>query len=278
MSGVAGGLGCRGSRTGARAAAWQRACPPAAARTGECVSISTRHGAIDGYEAVLVPGPAATARAETAMFRRRSAQPSRRAVLHVQAPGDPAAPSDLACWFTERAFHFYVAGLRLPGKAALSARQAGRDLRPAFADLDEACAHLRQVDGMANVIVTAQGRAAVTVALWTDSRTGDDGPDALILRAPAWPARSSRPLTIACPVLVLGGPDAATTVTRSWPLRHRGHGAPVAQLGGHVTWLALTDAGGRLTQADDGSRPGYFEELGRWLGAYMYGQVRDQLL
>jgi hypothetical protein len=266
-----------GSRTGACAAAWQRTCPPAAARTGECVSTSTSHGAIDGYEAVHVPGPAAAARAETAMFRRRSAQPSRRAVLHVQAPGDPAAPSDLASWFTERAFHFYVAGLRLPGNAALSARQASRDLRPALADLDTACAHLRQVDGMTNVIVTAQGRAAVAVALWTDSRDGDQGPDALILRAPAWSGRSSRHLTIACPVLVLGEADAATTATRNWPLRHRGRGAPVTQLGGHVTWLALSDAGER-PMAADGGRPGYFDELGRWLGAYMYGQVRDQLL
>jgi len=42
------------------------------------------------------------------------------------------------------------------------------------------------------------------------------------------------------------------------------------QLGSHVTRLALPDAG------ED--RRAYLAELGRWLGAYMYGQGRDQLL
>ena len=72
------------------------------------------------------------------MVRRRSAQSTRRAVLHVQAAGDAAVPGDMASWFTERAFHFYVAGARLPAAMARSARHAERDLRPAFADLDAA--------------------------------------------------------------------------------------------------------------------------------------------
>ena len=110
----------------------------------------------------------------------------------MQAAGDPVPPADLASWFTERAFHFYVASLRLPARAMRSARHAARDLRPAFADLDAACTQLRQADGMASMIVTARGRAAVAAALWTDRRSpGEDWPltraDALILSAPAWP-------------------------------------------------------------------------------------------
>jgi hypothetical protein len=42
------------------------------------------------------------------------------------------------------------------------------------------------------------------------------------------------------------------------------------QLGSHVTWLALADA--------DTDQRQFLTELGRWLGAYMYGSVLDQLL
>ena len=209
------------------------------------MTTSTSHGAVDGTW--------------TALARRSPAQASRRAVLHLHAAGDPMPPADLASWFTERAFHFCVASIRLPAKAKVSARHAARDLRLALADLDAACAQLRQADGMASVIVTAQGRAAVAAALWADRRTpGEDGPqaDALILSAPAWRARRALHLNIACPVLVIAGEG----------------GVPAAAmpLGSHVTWLALPDAG-----ADRGA---YLAELGRWLGAYMYGQARDQLL
>jgi hypothetical protein len=37
-----------------------------------------------------------------------------------------------------------------------------------------------------------------------------------------------------------------------------------------VTWLTLAGAGGDQRRL--------LEELGRWLGAYMYGSLRDQLL
>ncbi len=211
-------------------------------------------------------------------------------------------PADLASWFSERAFHFYVAGLRLPARAVLSARHAGRDLHQAFADLDAACTGLRQADGMATLIVTAQGRAAVAAALWADRRArgsvwppGDESPagdewpaedewprpdgrplraDALILSAPAWPARRALRLNIACPVLVIAS-QCTPAASRAWTGRARtpgarGPGAPAIQLGSHVTWLSLPGAG-----AD---RRAYLAELGRWLGAYMYGQVRDQLL
>jgi hypothetical protein len=230
------------------------------------------------------------------MFRRRSLQPSRRAVLHLQATGDPAVPSGLGDWFTERAFHFYLAGLRLPvglvlpgglalpaglaraGGLALGARDAGRPLGFAFADLDAACAQLRDADGIGHVIVAAQGRAALAVALWADARSdvlAGGGADALILSEPALPARPVMNLRIDCPVLVLtsavsGGP-VRTGLLRTGPvragLRHR-RPAAMAPLGSHVTWVQLPEAGGQAV----------FDELGRWLGAYMYGSGRDRLL
>ena len=48
-------------------------------------------------------------------------------------------------------------------------------------------------------------------------------------------------------------------------------------LGGHVTWLHLAADGAPGSSPGTGERD-YFDELGRWLGAYMYGQRRDQLL
>jgi hypothetical protein len=273
------------------------------------VTISTGHGgAIDGDEAAQAPGPTVAAWGEPALSLRslrRSAQPSRRAVLHVHAAGDPAVPGDVASWFTERAFHYYIAVLRLPGRPAppgrpalpgrlalpgrpaLTGRRGKRQLGPAFADLDAACAHLQQTDGIDHVIVTAQGRGAVAAALWSDRGPAAAGPtataDALILSEPAWPARASLHLDIACPVLVLTGAvsDPAAARPRGGRLRRRrvaaARPATAIRLGSHVTWLRLPGSGDQRGHAPE-ARCAFFDELGRWLGAYMYGQGRDRLL
>jgi hypothetical protein len=242
-----------------------------------------------GYEAVELPGRAPAARPRTEIFRRGSAQPSRRAVLHVQSADDPAAPADLGDWYTARAFHFYVAGLRLPALAPVGTRPAARFLGAAFADLDAASAHLRRADGMASLIVSASGRGAIAAALWCAARPA--AASALILLAPQLPAGTSLSLDIDCPALVLtdpagglaGPPDLAGLSggkagrkLRGWGQRRRPAPADGAglQLGGHVTWLRLP-AG---PAGDAAARGQFFDELGRWLGAYMYGSVRDQLL
>jgi len=316
--------------------------------------------AIGGYEAVEMPARAAAGLRVTAMLRRRSVLPSRRAVLHLRAAGDPAVPAGLAGWYTERAFHFYLAGLRLPGHAPVGARPGARYLAGAYADIDAACEHLRQADGIASIIVSAQGRGALAAALWCDARAA--GADALILHAPELPAGISLALDIDCPVLVLAGPPGEEPVPprpgrRRWPLAPRRAGARRAagyaagraatgragveradragasepadragasepadradasepadcdgssgpadragagarhaadrgglQLGGHVTWLRLPSGTGEAPapqavhhghQEHHTEQRGYFDELGRWLGAYMYGPVRDQLL
>jgi hypothetical protein len=256
-----------------------------------------------GYEAVQIPGRPAAARPQTAVFRRTSGQPSRRAVLHVQASDDPAVPADLGAWYTGRAFHFYVAGLRLPALAPVGTRPAARFLSAAFADLDAACAHLRGAHGMASLILSASGRGAIAAALWCAARPAVA--DALILLGPQLPAGTSLSLDIECPALVLTDPAAGqpggragpadpsaapqpgqpggraptrAAVLRGWHPRRRPAPADAAGLqlgGGHVTWLRLP--AGSAPGGDSGGRE-FFEELGRWLGAYMYGRGRDQLL
>jgi hypothetical protein len=208
------------------------------------------------------------------MFRRRSRQPSRRAVLHVRAVGDPPVPPGVTAWYTERAFHFYVTGIRLPSQAPVGARPKARYLATAFADLDAARARLL-ADGMASVIVTARGRGAIAAALWHDERK-PAAADALILDEPALPPGVRLSLDVGCPVLVLAGSDnRAPAMGRPFARRRRPAPDGGLRLGGHVTWLRLPGAGVGPGEQDGTA---YFGELGRWLGAYMYGGAGDQLL
>jgi hypothetical protein len=277
----------------------------------------------DDYEPVqLPPDPAMPPRSSATMFRRRSVQPSRRAVLHLQTADDAPVPPDLPAWFTERGFHFYVAGLRSPGRPR-RARRRRQALAAAFAELDAKCEHLRSADGIDNVIVTAHGEGALAAALWcaaerpvpeaTHRSGGQSAPrpggqdvlrpgsraDALIMYAPVLttpafskPVSSSvtvsravrRGLDIPCPVLVIGGPGGpggpgGSARGRRWAgLRSRAEPAAASQLGRHVTWLRPADGAARPDAEAAADRSQFFDEMGRWLGAYMYGQVRDQLL
>ena len=258
------------------------------------MSISTSRDAITEYGAVLsAPGAVAARpvplRPKAALFRLRSAQPSRRAVLHLHAAGDPVVPADLAGWFTERACHFYLAGLRLPARVG-RLRRPGSAAEGIFAELDAVDAYLREADGIEHVIVSAQGPAAVAAALWC-ARQPDRAPeagsapsssargaDALILYRPAWPSGGALQLDITCPVLVLcpagGGPGRRLR-------RLRRVSAVPRQVAGHVTWLRLPDAGtpaGLADLAGGAGRKAFFDELSRWLGAYMYGPPPDRLL
>src|ERR1700728_3996287 len=203
-SGVSGAVSARCGRT-----------VSAASPGARMARMSAGGVATGGFEAVEIAGGPAAARREPAMSRRRSGQPSRRAVLHVQAAGDPAVPADLGAWYTERAFHFYLAGLRLPAQAPVGARPEARYLAAAFAEVDAARAHLRQADGMASVMVSAQGRGAIAAALWT---ARPSAADALILLAPQLAAGTSLTLEIDCPVLVLCDPaaEAARPASRGW--------------------------------------------------------------
>jgi hypothetical protein len=275
-------------------------------------------GSTGGYEAVPLPptsaGAAGTEGANASVLRRRSARPSRQAVLYVQCHGDLFVPSELAAWYVDRGFHFYVADLRTagragqPGSARADASVAG-ELAECFACLDAAAAHLREADAIDTVVVSAHAAGAVIAALWSHARRGSQPVDALVLASPElgpggrrqarpaagaggaggryWPLlagaqrRLRRGLDIACPVLVMcpgegwdapGGPGGLL----GWRLLFGSRA--ITRLGAHVTWMKL-DGGqpGEALPAPEG-RKRFFDELGRWLGAYLSGQVRDQLL
>jgi len=209
------------------------------------------------------------------VFVRRSARPSRRAVLHVHEIADSLAPADLVRWYNERGFHFYLTdvGLRQPAQAGR--RGSARAQPPAFSALDAACAHLREKDGIDAIILSADGSTALSAAQWCDARSGSHKVDALILSSPEFGRERVR-LDIRCPVLVIS-PDGPSRGAR----RDR-RGAESVRLGQHVTWLRIDALGEPSAAAPPvGSAPSsrrLFEEMGRWLGAYMYGQLRDQFL
>ena len=277
------------------------------------MSLVTDHDSTaSGYEAVPLPrtpsGEAGADSANASVLRRRSARPSRRAVIYVHCTGDSFAPGELAAWYVDRGFHFYVADLSTVGEGggpgARADQNVAGELSECFACLDAAVTHLRDTDAIDTVVVGAHGAGAVIAALWSHARRGSQPVDALVLASPEftsgsrrgaggegqrrpWPLlagaqrRLRRGLDIACPVLVMcpaagwdapGGPGGLL----GWRLLAGGRAT--TRLGAHVTWMKLD--GGQPGEAlpEPESRKRFFDELGRWLGAYLSGQIRDQLL
>lgn len=256
------------------------------------MGLITEHGgAADGYEAVQLPSdPLISARLSAAMLRRRSARPSRRAVLYLQCLSDSFVPEDLASWYTERGFHFYVADLRLKSqqdqpaeskhKAKAKGKHKAKGDTACFAGLDSACTYLREADGIDALIVGAHGAGALAAALWCHERRERAPADALVLSSPAFGRQLRRGLDITCPVLVISAtaepPDERAAAGLTAKGTRGGKDTDAIRLGPHVTWLRIDD--GPTDQASGDGRQRFFDEMGRWLGAYMYGRVRDQLL
>jgi len=267
---------------------------------------------VESYEAVplALPGEAGLQASGAAVLRRRSARPGRRAVVYVHCQGDAFVPDDLAGWYTDRGFHFYAADLReigADGRHPDGGNRAAADLGDCFTCLDAAAAHVRGTDAIDTMIVAAHGAGALVAALWCHARRGSRPADALVLASPGWattpswlgwararrapgPAspllagarrRIRRGLDIACPVLVMcpaagwNAPGGAGGLLVPGALAN---GRVTMRLGEHVTWLRLP--GGRPGPAGPAcpARRREFDELGRWLSAYLSGQIRDQLL
>jgi hypothetical protein len=244
--------------------------------------IAERVGAAGEYEEVEIPGmPDTVGGPAGTVLRRPSPRPSRRAVLHVHSSGDSGVPEDLARWYTERGFHFYVTSLTAPGRGRWWARLRRRAvLRARFGRLDAACRHLRESDGIDSVVISAGSADALSVALWCDARRDAEPVGAVVLSSPVFGRRLQRGLRIGCPVLVMcpaNGPDTPRATRRRGRFRRSPAAEPKA-LGPHVTWLWLPGGLDSPEQALDADRRLLFDEMGRWLGTYMYGQVRDQLL
>ena len=175
--------------------------------------IAEHDGTLDGYEAVQLP----PARAQldcrgAAMLRRRSARTSKRAVLYLHCLADSFVPEDLASWYTERGFHFYVADLRPQARLDQPAggRRSPLGLGECFSALDAMSGYLRDAEAIDTMVVSAHAAGALIAALWCDARRDSRPADALILVGPAFGSgrrkRMFRRLRKADPV---GQPDRA---------------------------------------------------------------------
>jgi Serine aminopeptidase, S33 len=285
----------------------------------------------EGYETVplLIPGAVGDADGNgVAVLRRRTARPSKRAVVYVHCLGDSFVPAELVSWYTSRGFHFYAADLRAVGSGGAAAAAAGNraagELGRCFAYLDAAVTDLRASDAIETVVVSAHTAGALVAALWCHARRGSRPVDALILASPElgngrpWPGRAGRPgrspapedgpparpspllsgaqrrlrrgLDIACPVLVMcpagqgHGPGGTGGLLPLGVLGALGALGTLAgrratiRLGEHVTWLTLDGGLPGQPPAPASQCKRLLDEIGRWLGAYLSGQVRDQLL
>jgi Serine aminopeptidase, S33 len=266
-------------------------------------------GAAEGYEAVSLPllpeDPPGTQSLDGAVLRRRSARPTKRAVIYLHCLDDPFVPAGLASWYTDPGFHFYVADLRRLGESGRTETghavpDSAAELGAYFACLDTAAHHVRVADGMETVVLCAHATGALVAALWCHARRGSRPADALILAGPAlrpgsWLARVAggrrrhaapllavlrrrvrRGLDISCPVLVLCPAtdwDATGGTGGLLALPGLAGGPATMRLGPHVTWRKVEEAGPGGT-----GLPQLLDEQGRWLGAYLSRQIRDQLL
>ena len=244
-----------------------------------------RERAFEQYEAVALP-PAADVVAGAlgaAVFLRRSARPSRRAVLHLHDLTSSFAPADLARWYNERGFHFYVTDLDLGELGTATHLLRARTARAWFATLDAACRYLREADGIDAIILSADEEAAAPAALWCHARRAAGPVAALILSNPKFGRGLKGKLDIACPVLVISAASRQGTGNGGG---RSARAAGAVRLGQHVTWLYLDEPATGLALSAPGGDPAepasnqrlLFDEMGRWLGAYMYGKARDQLL
>lgn len=257
-------------------------------------------GTAEGYETVpLAVGGARVPGGTAAVLRRRSARPSRWAVIYVHCLGDAFVPADLVAWYTDRGFHFYAADLRDVGAerhGGQDGTRAAEDLHECFACLDAAMDHLR-ADAINTVVVCAHGTGALIAALWCHARRGSRPVDALVLASPAlgkpsWLRHGSpllaagqrrlrKGLEIPSPVLVMcpeKGWDVPGGAGGLLGLRGMAGGHATMRLGEHVTWLKLDGSLPGQAGSTPASRKCFFDELGRWLSAYLSAQIRDQLL
>jgi hypothetical protein len=270
------------------------------------------HGAVEGYEAVTLPllleEPSGTHGLDGAVLRRRSARPTKRAVIYLHCMNDAFVPADLASWYTERGFHFYVADLRRlddPGRRPAAENHAA-ELGEYLACLDMAVRHVREADGIETVVLCAHASGAIIAALWCHARRASQPADALVLASPSlrggsWltravgrrltvPGRRTPPLLavarrrvrrgldISCPVLVLCPAEGWDAPGGTSARLGRPGARATIRLGAHVTWLRLDGAQPGQPLPGGAARRLVLDELARWLSAYLSGQIRDQLL
>lgn len=148
------------------------------------------------------------------LVRRRSATPSRRAVLYVHGYVDYFFQTHLADFFIERGWDFYAIDLRKYGRSLRDHQTPNfcRSLTDYFPELDEAAQIIREQDGHDQMLVAGHSTGGLIISLWAHTRGGRGIVDGLFLNSPFFDFNASwlmrRPVAAA-----VGG------VSRRYPYR-----------------------------------------------------------
>jgi alpha-beta hydrolase superfamily lysophospholipase len=120
------------------------------------------------------------------LVRRRSAAPSRRAVLYVHGFVDYFFQTHLADFFTERGWDFYAIDLRKYGRSLRDYQTPNfcRSLTEYFPELDEAARIIRDDDGHDQMLVAGHSTGGLITSLWAHTRGGRGIIDGLFLNSP----------------------------------------------------------------------------------------------
>jgi alpha-beta hydrolase superfamily lysophospholipase len=120
------------------------------------------------------------------LVRRRSATPSRRAVLYVHGFVDYFFQTHLADFFTERGWDFYAIDLRKYGRSLREYQTPNfcRSLTEYFPELDEAARIIRDQDGHNQMLVAGHSTGGLITSLWAHTRSGRGIIDGLFLNSP----------------------------------------------------------------------------------------------
>ena len=281
----------------------------------------------EGYEAVPLPVTGAMGDADgsgVAVLRRRTARPSKRAVVYVHCLGDAFVPADLVGWYNDRGF---TSTRPTCGRWAAAGRghRRGTGQRGSWASASPAwtppsltcarpmpsrpwwCPRTRPGLSSPRCGVTPGGAAGPwTPSSWPAPSWAPGGCG----RAGRGPRRwrrggGGRPFVAAA---VGSAAQAAARARNRLPgpghvPGRPGHGPGGAggllplgvlgalgalgtlagrratvRLGEHVTWLTLDGGLPGQAPAPAPQRRRFLDEIGRWLGAYLSAQIRDQLL
>ena len=104
------------------------------------------------------------------LVRLESAEPTRRAVLHVHGFADYFFQTEYARWWADRGYDFYAVDLPKYGRSLLEHQTPNytADLADYFPVLDEVWRRIRAEHD--SVIVTGHSTGGLTTPLWADSR------------------------------------------------------------------------------------------------------------
>lgn len=119
------------------------------------------------------------------LIRKRNADPTTKAVLHVHGFNDYFFQKEMAEEYIQHGFNFYAIDLRKYGRSILSHQKMNtmRDLSEYYPDLDEALSILKK-EGNEQIVLSGHSTGGLIVSLYAADRKGEEQFDVLFCNSP----------------------------------------------------------------------------------------------